>query len=220
MKPKERPLLQLRGKYDSKSKVFNVSASPTKKKKPAGKAGFLLCVIKQRLLDRARKILGTFNTTLKVLPVVVDISLDLFEDMLVAGLEEMLETTLWLEEFRDRDQILIANRSELPHAILDLEQWPELGVHSETADLCSVTRIDAPTAWARSEDVQECRTINSDGLLSLVDEVTPVADRSLRNIRNTMRRDDRGEILANLRLALLNLTNLRGGRPSTLRCCR
>ena len=86
-------------------------------------------LVKTEPIDRAGEVLRALNATLEILPVVINIVLDLFEDVLVAGLEEVLETTLGLQEVRDRNKVLLANRGKLPHAILDLEQRPELGVH-------------------------------------------------------------------------------------------
>lgn len=83
------------------------------------------------------------------------------------GLKEVLEATLWLQEVCNRNEVLLANRGKLPNAILNLEQRPELGVHRQAADLSRVARTDTPTAWAGSEDVQECRTVNRNSLFSL-----------------------------------------------------
>ena len=148
---------------------------------------------------------------------VVAFLLQLGDELFVARLEEMLEASLDLEELLQR-QPLPLDLGHRPHAVDDLEQRPEAGLHSQAGNLDGFIAGDAPTARAGSEHVDEGGALRRKRLLCLGDEVFPVADRGLGDVGDVMGGHDAREVLAALLLALLGAANLAGSGPCAMRC--
>ena len=126
----------------------------------------------------------------------------------------MLEAALRLEELLDR--LHAALLGEAPHAVLHLEERPEVGLHAQARDFHGHVEGDTPTAGAGSEHVDERGAVGVDGLLRFAHEVLPVADGSLCDIGDVVRGEDGREVLAALHLAKAARTHLGGGGPGAV----
>ena len=157
------------------------------------------------------------HAALQVLPVVLDVVLQLLQQRGVLRLQQVLEATLRLQEVLKRLEVLLLDRRERPLAVLDLEQRPELGVHCQAGDEHGLVGADAPAARARRQHVQERGAVHGEGLLGLGDQVLPVAHGGLPHVGHAVGCDDGGQVLAVLHLALLGLAHFGRGGPGALR---
>ena len=137
----------------------------------------------------------------QILPAAVDFLLEKSNQVLISGLEEVLEAPLGTEEVLN-GEFVFGPVAQNPLAVVDFEEWPVAGLHCQTTDFHDLAGLVAPAAGAGGHHVEKGGALGINGFGSLSVQVFEVfCQGCLGCVRHVVLSDDGGEIFAVLDLS-------------------
>ena len=147
-------------------------------------------------------VLTSGAVVLQILPTTIDLVLELLNQVLIAGLEQVLKPSLCPEEVFDR-KLLLWLIVQDPFALDHFEERPVAGLDCQLTDRHDVTGIVSPASRTWSHDIQKCRTRSIDrGFCFGMDILEVAKEGCLTDICYIMCGDDRSQILSALQLTI------------------